>query len=558
MRTYLLEKKNNILYHNPDSKLLARPMDKATEMGKTSATGSFHLFIGKTVSTVILALGTIVLGWFILRSDYGLYAISLIPASTFFLFQDWGVNEALTKYCASYRAANKEADLRKIIIVGLGFEVATGLALTLVSLLLAHFMASTVFNKPGAALLIAIGSLSVFLSSLVKTAQNVFVGFERMHLYSYTLIFQAVPACVLTPLLVILGYGALGAVVGYTLSTAISGIAGIGLLYFSILRKLPDNSKTLNNNVQTLKMHLTYGFPLGIANILGGLLPQAFSIIMASLVTVAVIGDYKIATNFAILLTFLTLPISTVLFPVFSKVDPKNEPQLLKSVFASSVKYASILLVPATMALIVLSQPIIYTIYGGKYPSAPFLLALTAAGTLLVIFGTQSVANLFSGVGETKLMSKMQILQIIIGIPTGLLSALWFGLPGIIVAGIFAGVPSMFIGLYMAWKRFGTRIDLKASAKILLASLLAAGLTYLFLSVFFEANWMRLLIGLFIYLAAYLVAIPLLRAVNQMDVYNLQTITSEMGVASRVFNIPLKIIERILKIRSKNSEKKVI
>jgi len=530
-------------------------MDKAIEMGKTSATGGFNLFVGKTVSTVILALGTIVLGWFILQSDYGLYAVALIPASTFFLFQDWGVSEALTRYCASYRASNREAELHNLIVVGLGFEVATGLVLTAVSLLTAHFMASSVFNKPGSAVLIAISSLSVFSLSLVKTSQNIFVGFERMHLYSYTLLFQAVTQSVLAPLLVILGYGALGAVVGFTLSTVVSGIAGLGLLYFYILRRLPHNNKSLDKPIQTLKMQLNYGFPLGISMILSGTLPQIASIIMASVVTVATIGDYKIATNFALLLTFLSLPISTVLFPAFSKIDTKNETQLLKSVFTSSVKYASILMVPAAMVLIVLSQPLIDTIYGGKYPSAPFLLALTATSTLLVIFGIQSLQSIFSGCGETKLLSKLQIMQIILGIPFTLLLALWFGLPGIITAGILAQVPSLFVGLYLAGKRYGTTVDFKASAKILLASSLAAGITYLFLYAFSGANWVRFLIGVLIYLAVYLVAIPLLGAVNQADTNNLRAMTREMGVVARVFNIPLTIVEKILETRSKNSER---
>ena len=40
-------------------------MGKALGMGKASDTGSFQLFIGKIVATVILAVGTIILGLFI-------------------------------------------------------------------------------------------------------------------------------------------------------------------------------------------------------------------------------------------------------------------------------------------------------------------------------------------------------------------------------------------------------------------------------------------------------------------------------------------------------------
>ena len=36
-------------------------MEKAFEMGKTSATGSFQLLIGVATSTIIMAVGTIIL-----------------------------------------------------------------------------------------------------------------------------------------------------------------------------------------------------------------------------------------------------------------------------------------------------------------------------------------------------------------------------------------------------------------------------------------------------------------------------------------------------------------
>ena len=77
-------------------------------MGKDSAKGSLQLFIGRTLSTLILAAGSIILGLIIFPADLGLYAIALIPPTTFALFQDWGVNSAIIKYCAQFRAKEKD------------------------------------------------------------------------------------------------------------------------------------------------------------------------------------------------------------------------------------------------------------------------------------------------------------------------------------------------------------------------------------------------------------------------------------------------------------------
>ena len=102
-------------------------MEKAVKMGKTSATGSFQLFVGRIISTLLLAIGTIIVGLYIQEGDYGLYTIALVPAATLLLFQDWGVGPALTKYCANYRTSGKEKELRSLILSGVIFACVTGI-----------------------------------------------------------------------------------------------------------------------------------------------------------------------------------------------------------------------------------------------------------------------------------------------------------------------------------------------------------------------------------------------------------------------------------------------
>ena len=529
-------------------------MDKALKMGRDSTTGSFHLFIGKIVSTVLLAVGTIILGLFILEGEYGLYAIALIPATTLLLFQDWGVGSAMTKYCAHYRAIDNEGDLRKIIVSGLTFEVVTGLSLTLLSLFIANFVASTIFGKPESASLIVLASIAILSTALLTTSQSIFVGFERMKLSSYTMICQATAQCVLVPMLVYLGYGALGAVLGYTSSLLVTGVVAVTTLYFAIFRKLGTSTANKLNTSQTLKPLLQFGVPLAIATILGGILIQFYSFIMASTVDVAMIGNFRIATNFAVLLTFFTFPISTVLFPAFSKLDPQNEQQLLKTVFTSSVKYTALFLVPATMAMMVLSKPIIGTLYGDKWSYAPPFLALYVISNLYAIFGNLSVGTLFTALGETKTLMKLNVLTLAIGVPTAILLIPQFGIIGVILVTILPGLPSMFIGVYWAWKRYGTKADYQASGKILLVSIIAAAIVYIFLSVFSAAEWIRLVTGGTIFLATYLAVAPLVGAINQTDINNLRAMFSGLGIVSKLLEIPLTLLEKTPKTRARHAE----
>jgi len=531
-------------------------MDKATEMGKTSAIGSVQLFLGTSISTVIIAVGTVILGLYILPGDYGLYAVALIPIGTLSLFQDWGIGSALTRYCAKYRATNEEAEQRKVIIAGLIFGAATGLVLTVVSLLLANFFASTIYHKPASAFLITLVSVTILPGAISSGAASIFTGFEQMKLNSYIAVIYAVVYGVLAPLLVYFGYGAIGAIIGYTSATVVQSVIAMIFLYFFIFKKLPRSKTNKSEVVQTLKPLLNYGVPLGISNIVGGLGGPVFSFLMASYVSTVMIGNYKIATNFLVLMSFITVPIGSVLFPAFSKLDPRTEKNLLKTVFTSSVKYTVLLVVPATMAMIVLAKPLIGTLYGNKWSYAPPLLALTVVFYLLTFFGNRSYGSFLSAMGETKLLLKLSALSLIIAIPIAFLLVPPLGIIGMIIGLAVAGVPSMFIGLYLAWKHYGAKADFGASAKILLASALATVTVYLFLVFFTAANWVLLTVGSVLFLAVYLISVPLVGAINQTDANNLRTMFSGLGIISKILEIPLKIIEKPLKTRNSQAKTK--
>jgi len=526
----------------------ANRLNKAFKMGKTSASGSFHLFIGKFLSTVILAVGTIIVGILIQDTDYGLYTVALIPTATLLLFQDWGVSRAMTKYIAEYKSTNREGDTRKIIKVGLAFGISTGILLTVITLLTANYMASTIFGKPETGFLIALASITILSTSLLLGAEYIFVGFEKMKFNSLAIIVSAALQGVMSPLLVYLGYGALGCVIGYTFSSLVASIFAITLLYFAIYKKLPHNTSTAFDYSPVLKLLLRFGIPLAIATLLTGVLTQFYSVMMASIVDAAAIGNYRIAYNFSMLLALFTYPITTVLFPAFSKLDPKTELQTLKTVFTSSVKYASFILVPVTMALMVLSGPIIGTLYGNKWPEAPLYLVFYLTNILVVVFGNLSIYSFLQGVGESKIVMIQNVITLIIGIPLAFFFVPSFGIIGYILGPYIVGKPSLFWGLYWARKHYGVKIDFKSSTKIFVTSAIAAITTFLILHFLATAEWIRLLIGGTIFLGIFLFAAPLMGAVNQTDINNLRTMFSGLGTISKLINIPLVLVEKITKL----------
>ena len=258
---------------------------------------------------------------------------------------------------------------------------------------------------------------------------------------------------------------------------------------------------------------------------------------MAAYASDSIIGNYQAALNFSVLLSFFTIPISTVLFPAFSKIDPHTEPDLLRGIFASSAKYTVLALVPATMALMVLGPQMISTLFGERYSSAPFFLTMYVVSNLFAIVGSLSVGSFLAGVGETRMSMKQSIVTVSIGVPMASVMIPMLGVTGVILVTLSAGLPSMLWGLSFIWRRYKVKADLRSSAKILAASTIAATVTYATLNLIHLAEWIRL------------ARAPMIGAITQSEINNLRVMLSGLGFFSKLANIPLTLTERVLSLR---------
>ena len=117
-------------------------MSKAGDIAKVSAKGSFHLLWGLIISTVISSVGTIFIARLLGSDLYGLYTIVLVVPSFIVIFRDWGINSAMVRFTAQYRAEGRIDELRSIFLTGIIFEIAVGLLLTLFSFIFADPLAS--------------------------------------------------------------------------------------------------------------------------------------------------------------------------------------------------------------------------------------------------------------------------------------------------------------------------------------------------------------------------------------------------------------------------------
>jgi O-antigen/teichoic acid export membrane protein len=530
-------------------------LDKASEMGKSSARGGFKLFLGVSISSVVTAVSLIlVLRLLANPDDYGIITTVLIFPTMLSLFKDWGINSAMVKYLAQYKSENKVTGIKNVMLTGVLFETVMGVLLTLICFLLSGFLATNVFHLPDEAkVLIEIASFTILADSFLKVSQSTFIGLERLEFHSLTLILNSTIRCFVAPLLVWRGYGIMGAIQGVIFAQVTAGIIGIIIFYKSFLRNY-SKKDTLNKTAikETLKTLLKYGLPLSVSAVLGGFLPQFYNTVLTQTYTGAgsasyttALGNYQAGFNFTVIISFFTVPINTVLFPAFSKLNAKKEKETLRAVFRTSVKYGALLTIPVTLLIMVLSEPIVFAVITTEYTQAPFFLSFYVILYLYSGVGNLSLGNFLNGQNKTQITMRMSIITLCMGLVLGWIFISQLGVVGMIATSLIAGFPSLVFGSWWVKKNFGASVDFVSSSKILLASVIAAVFTHLLLAPINYGYWIELVVGVASFLSVYLVTAPLIRAVDRKDVRNLREMLSGLGPFSYIFNIPLAIIEKL-------------
>ncbi len=516
-------------------------------MAKVSAKGSFHLLWGLVISTVISSIATIFVARLLGSDLYGLYGIVLITPTLIGVFRDWGINSAMVKCIAQFRSEQRTSEVRNIIVSGIIFETALGAALSIMSFALSGYLAINIFHRPEIAPLIQIASISVLAGGFVNAAIAAFTGFEKMELNSIMLICQSIIKTVIMITLVILGFGTSGAVLGYTIGMIISGLIGIALVWTQYTNLPKLDTVKLEVKAYTRSM-LSYGVPLSLSTIISSFQSQYFVFLLPIFYVTdnTAIGNYGIAGTFVVLISFFATPITTMLFPAFSKLNPERDKGTLQNVFQFSVKYASLLVVPVAALVMCVSQPAVSTLFGKTYGTAPLYLALLSVNYLFTAFGNLSTMNFIIGQGKTAVNLYLTLLTAAIGFPLGYVLILHFGVLGLILTSIITGVPSTVISLYWIRKHYELTVDWSSSARILLSSISSAFLTFLLISELAFSSLVRLIIGIIFFVFVIVMMSLLTKTINKSDIENIRSMTSGLGIIGKIFSRILNFYQKLM------------
>ena len=515
-------------------------MNRLEKIARKSVKGGFYLLSGNIISLILMALASIIIARLLGPEKYGLYALVFVGPSIITSIINLGLPSAITRYTSLYRSKNMIKDAIGIASIGLKFRFIMSLAGFTLSLLLSDMFALMI-NRPDASLYIKVASIIILGNMIFTAIQNIYLGFDEMRYASINMVIQATTKFILTPILILIGFQLLGAIIGHISSYIIAAIIGILIVYQKILN-INDNEEM--KFIDGLKIMLSYSLPLYFSTLINSMIMQYNNIVQSWFASNFQIGNFKVATNFLSLLTVLTTPISLTLFPAFSKFNIDKDKNELIEFLKYSIKYTSMILMPATIFVMFLSRELVSIIYGSSYTLSPLYLTMYGVGYLYISI-LIVLSSFLNGVGKTKTILWGNILGIIMTIPLTYILGYLYNIIGIIISILIVNLSICIYYAHIVKTKYGMEIDFKTILKIFSTALVSA-IPIIFIKNYISNTILTLILCGAIYLSIYLTMIPIAKIVDKKDLRRIRTLTRDIKIIYPIIQKTLKYEEIVI------------
>jgi len=492
--------------------------DDLTKVVEDSARGGFFLISGSLSATVISAVTSILIGRLLGPELYGQFYLSLVIPQMLLIFSDLGIAAGVTKFAASLRAEGKHYQAAKIIKNAILLRALIALIFFLLNFTLADYLASVLLRRPDLGFYVRLTSISIAFNMILTIANSAFLGLDKTHNAALITNIQAISEAIISIGLVAVGLSITGAVLGYVASYAVTSIVGLSMLLLILHRYLREKKTPADDFSfpQTFKTLMRYGIPLYTSGILAGFIYQYQNFILAIFTTNSDIGNLRVAANLITIITVFSAPITTTLFPAFSKLNSSKNAELT-TFFKFANKYVTLLIVPIATLLIIFSKEIVEITYGSKYQTAALFLSINCLLYFLVGLGYLTLTSLFNGLGETRITFKINLIIFLTLLPLSPLLAKAYGVPGVISALISANTAGTCYGIYTAKRKFKIKIEPNSIIKIYIIGVASTVPSILLLQISTLPQLIKIISGGLIYLFTYTTLAPLTKIVNKSE-----------------------------------------
>ncbi|MFC7205361.1 flippase [Haloferax namakaokahaiae] len=303
--------------------------------------------------------------YFLTPDEYGLLFLAISILSVALLFANLGLAKSAARYLAEYRKTDT-AQIPHILWSTLKYNLATILVVVTAVVALSGPVAEFMGDERVAPLLVA-GVGYIAFSSLNTFVSLAFQGLNSVDLSAKTDIVANVGFIVFIVALLLLGFGPVGAVVGYTVGYGLAAVVGLGILYTQFYRRYDEHESAepgLSNRI------LRYSAPLTVTRGAVMLDSRVDAILVGFFLNPVAVGFYMLGKQIT---DFVIAPATTIGFsisPTFGEQKAENKIERASKLYETTFEYVVTLYVPAAVGMAILAEPTVRLVFGEQYLGA--------------------------------------------------------------------------------------------------------------------------------------------------------------------------------------------
>ena len=410
--------------------------------------GVVWTYVSFAGSKLLVFISTVVLARLLAPAEFGQVGFALLVISYMDTVGDFGVSSALI-----YERERPEEAANVAFLISL----ATGLAWFAACFAGAPLVADF-FNDPAVVPVLRVMSLVFIVNALGNTHDAILrrdLDFKKRLVPDFAM---AALKGVCSVGLALAGWGVWSLVWGQLIGTAAATVA---------LWLIVPWRPRLRATWARARGMLAYGGQIVSVNVISAIVHDADFVIVGRVLGSAALGLYSLAYRTPeFFITMVIWVIGKVTFPVYSKL--RDDPEALSEAFLMTLRYLSLITLPAGLGLAALGGLFVEGFYGGQWvPAVRTLQALAVAGALRSL-GSHA-GDVYKATGRPGILTKLGLLRAAVIVPAMLWGAR-YGIFGVAVAQLIVTAGSTLLNLYVAGR------VLRLSAWALLAEFKTAAL----------------------------------------------------------------------------------
>lgn len=384
---------------------------------------------------------------------YGIRGL-IISITGYFALLDLGLNGAVTKYLAEYKAMNDKALMAELLGTTLMTYAVLGMVGGTLIWFLADWFTKGLFSIPAqfydeSIWAFRLTGIGFFLSMITWWGSSIPTGLQRFDVFNGISIGFGTVTTLSTLAAVLLGYGLLGVVWANLLSNVIAIIA-----YWIAARKLlPEIRLRLSFEWKMFKRTVWFGFYMAAFRIFSLLFAQLDSILIGMWIGTAAITFYTVPQTVAQIVHGVNGKMMQIIFPMVSEFSALKDRAKIELLFVRGFNLSLVIGFAAAMPLFTVGEPLLrFWVSPEMASNASSVLQLLIIAFFLAGI-TAIPVNVLMGINCPQLVTLGAVVSGVLGALSYLVLIKPFGILGV-AAGKLLGVTGTMI-YYLAicyWK----------------------------------------------------------------------------------------------------------